>query len=182
MVATWSTWLINYITKDISTVTKGIIIHGCNAQGVMGSGVAKALRNKYPAIFNNYKAMCGVQGYNIDVMGQVSYYNPTPRLLICNAITQEFYGKDGGRYASVDAIDRAIQEVIIWTSELYILDVCYTTVRDDSQYLDIFMPKIGCGLGGLSWDDEVLPVVQRIDNNTSLKNMHYKIAFNICDI
>ena len=40
---------------DICSVNSGIIVHGCNAQGVMGSGVAKAIRLKYPQVFEDYK-------------------------------------------------------------------------------------------------------------------------------
>ena len=29
---------------------KGIIMHGCNAQGVMGSGLAKDIRERWPAV------------------------------------------------------------------------------------------------------------------------------------
>ena len=50
--------MINYLTKDITTVDRGIIAHGCNCQGVMGSGVARFLRDKYPQIFPEYAKMC----------------------------------------------------------------------------------------------------------------------------
>ncbi len=37
-----------YVSGDIRCVSSGIIVHGCNAQGVMGSGVALALRTTWP--------------------------------------------------------------------------------------------------------------------------------------
>jgi len=36
--------------KDITTITKGVIMHQVNCQDVMGSGVAKALYTKYPQV------------------------------------------------------------------------------------------------------------------------------------
>src|SRR5271167_114181 len=50
---------IKYLNKDITTVDEGIIAHGCNCQGVMGSGVARFLRDKYPQIFPYYQDLCG---------------------------------------------------------------------------------------------------------------------------
>ena len=34
--------------------TKGVIIHGCNCQGVMSSGIALQIRNKWPGVFETY--------------------------------------------------------------------------------------------------------------------------------
>ena len=59
---------IEYIRGDIITSLDDHIVHGCNAQGVMGSGVAKALRDEWPQIFKPYadfiatRASSGDQG------------------------------------------------------------------------------------------------------------------------
>ena len=37
---------------DILSVANGIIVHQVNAQGVMGSGLAKQIREKYPMAFD----------------------------------------------------------------------------------------------------------------------------------
>jgi len=37
-----------YRQGDLVMAVEPIIIHGCNAKGVMGSGVAKAIRAYYP--------------------------------------------------------------------------------------------------------------------------------------
>ena len=43
------------ITKDILTVTEGIICHQVNCMGVMGSGIAKAIRDKWPIVYDEYR-------------------------------------------------------------------------------------------------------------------------------
>ena len=40
--------------KDITTITKGVIMHQVNCQDVMGSGVAKALYTKYPQVKDEF--------------------------------------------------------------------------------------------------------------------------------
>jgi hypothetical protein len=39
---------IIYKQGDLLDCIEKVIVHGCNAQGVMGSGVALAIRKKYP--------------------------------------------------------------------------------------------------------------------------------------
>ena len=46
---------MDFIQKDITTERHGLIIHGVNCQGVMGSGVALAIRNKWPVVYDEYK-------------------------------------------------------------------------------------------------------------------------------
>ena len=58
--------------SNITEVTQGVIVHGCNAQGVMGSGVAKQLRAKYPEIYVDY--LDGLEEYsteNLSPLGAV---------------------------------------------------------------------------------------------------------------
>ena len=45
---------IEYITGDLLQTDVKHIIHGCNSKGVMGSGVAKVLREKYPRAYQDY--------------------------------------------------------------------------------------------------------------------------------
>ena len=46
--------MIHYVTGDLLGATQKVIIQGCNAQGVMGSGVAKVIRERWPEVFETY--------------------------------------------------------------------------------------------------------------------------------
>ena len=126
---------INYIKGDLLSTTEGIIMHGCNAQGVMGSGVALAVRQKYPKAYKRYKEEIqrGFLG-----LGDVQLVEVKQNLLIANAITQEFYGREKKLYVSYEAIRE-----------------CFTTVFEvarGTEVLCISIPKIGAGLGGGDWE------------------------------
>ena len=41
---------------DILSVTKGIITHQFNCQGVMGCGIELQIRQKWPEVYQRYKA------------------------------------------------------------------------------------------------------------------------------
>ena len=70
-------------------VAEGFIMHGCNAQGVMGSGFAKIIRERYPIAYQQYAD----QAPNY-ILGEVIPVLVAPNLVIVNAITQDFYGTD----------------------------------------------------------------------------------------
>ena len=134
--------MIKYVKDDLLSATKGLMVHGCNCQGVMGSGVALAIKRKYPQAFRDYSDYCFMYGtVASDLLGKVCYSRPTPELVIANAFTQEFYGTDKKQYASYAAISSALANI----TSIYPTKV------------PIVMPKIGCGLGGAEWD-----VVSRI--------------------
>ena len=47
--------VIKEIQKDITTVEEGVVLHGCNCSGGFGSGVAGAIRKKWPDVYEMFK-------------------------------------------------------------------------------------------------------------------------------
>ncbi len=125
---------------DITTVSgKSIIIHGVNCQNVMGSGVAKAIYTKWPEVKVQYHDACLEPGRFRPLLGTsrcVQSYDP---LVIFNLYSQDKYGYDGKVYASTTAIFDGLSGI-------------FSCVRHNFLgYKDIYMPEIGCGLGGLNF-------------------------------
>lgn len=125
-------------TGDLLAVNRGIIVHGCNAQGVMGSGVAKAIRDRYPFAYDLYRAAYEKKGLRVGQVVWATVSKDEPRLAIANAITQEFYGRDPARrYVDYDGV-RAAFHVVGDIARKHQLPVHY--------------PKIGAGLGNGDWN------------------------------
>lgn len=78
-----------------------VIGHCCNAQGVMGSGIAKSIKERYPEAFNQYKRYYdtghSVFGYCIPVLVDVNKG-------VFNLVGQDKYGYDGKRYLNYGAL------------------------------------------------------------------------------
>lgn len=138
------------IKKDITTVTFGVVAHGCNCdpRGIMGSGVAKAIRSKWPDAYLNHKKYIKIGGPAS--LGSVHVTNISDlKLYVANCYTQVKFGSDGKRYADLQAIE---------TTLTYVYGFC------KFNRLPIYLPQIGCGLGGLDWDNEVNPIVEKLDS------------------
>ena len=129
-------------------VKVGVIVHGCNAQGVMGSGVAKEVKERYPGAFQLYRSHCEMYGIGSKgLLGTTPAWvnshpvdneiDPTKHLVIVNAITQLNYGRDGQRYVSYAAVQEAFDNIRILCKAIGATDINF--------------PMIGAGLGGGDW-------------------------------
>ena len=129
--------MIEYIKYNLFNHEQQVIVHGCNAVGVMGSGFAKELRSKYPECYTKYHNFCNSYKNTSELMGRVCYWHGS-NITIANCITQEKYGRDGNKYVSYDAINDSMKDIYIEFSDINPKPI-------------ISMPKIGAGLGGGDW-------------------------------
>lgn len=135
------------VTKigNLLDVTAGHIVHGCNAQGVMGSGVALAVKRKYPGAFESY-----IQEYETFGLKLGSSYPwcQSDELVIWNAITQEGFGAPT-RNCSYDAIQSCFEQINFVMSSIVPNE---TAMFGSKSPLEIHIPAIGAGLGGGNWE------------------------------
>lgn len=141
--------MIKVRVGNVVDVEEGIIVHGCNAHGVMGSGVAKAIRDKWPIVYEVYKRYFAKEGLEL---GDVIWVMVNPHkgrdLIVVNAITQDRFGGPE-RHANYFAIRKAFRKLCQITEEF-------------ATY-GIHFPLIGAGLANGRWDiiskiiDETVP-------------------------
>ena len=78
------------VNADLLLAPERIIAHGCNAQGVMGSGVAKAIKEKWPGAYKEYRQIYLDRGLTLG--RNIHYHFRTDKKLIVNCITQKIDG------------------------------------------------------------------------------------------
>jgi O-acetyl-ADP-ribose deacetylase (regulator of RNase III) len=122
---------------NLLDVTSGHIVHGCNAKAVMGSGVALAVKKKYPIAFESYQMQSVITGLKLGYAYPVQIDN---KLCIWNAITQEEYGQPT-RNCSYDAIQSCFEQI----NKHLAADV-------SGIVKEVHIPLIGAGLGGGNWN------------------------------
>jgi O-acetyl-ADP-ribose deacetylase (regulator of RNase III) len=147
------------IKQDITTV-KGpaLIAHGVNCQKAMGSGVARALFEKWPGVRTQY-----IQ-HGSQQLGDVQFVVPEGgEYVIANCFTQVSYGRDPNmRYANPASILCTLLRTALFARQCLNLD-------------RVHIPRIGCGLGGLDWSQDVEPLIHQIEARIG-------IDFVVCDL
>lgn len=139
--------MIKIMEGNLFDTTAPIIAHQVNCRGVMGSGVAKQVKKKYPEAFKEYTMLCS----SVPEEKLLGFAQPCfiEGKIIVNLFGQEKYGYDGKQYTSTKSLQNAfieLRKIAEWTSN----DV-------------IAMPyKIGCARGGADWDKEVFPMIRLI--------------------
>lgn len=127
---------IKLITGDLFTTKTDIIVHGVNCKGVMGSGVAKQIKERFPSAYADYMHKYKNDGWNL---GDTQYSRTEcdqPRFIV-NCATQYNYGKDNEQYVNYEALSYSLANVIRFAAR---------------EKYSIAMPKIGAGLGGGNWN------------------------------
>lgn len=91
------------------------VAHCCNAQGVMGSGVAKEIKERIPDAYEVYRK--GYESYrkhNFNFLGSCWHGGK-----VFNLVGQEFYGTDKKRYVNYGALSSAIFSVRVSIDYLF---------------------------------------------------------------
>lgn len=122
---------LHVVKGDLFESTYEAYAHGCNAKGVMGAGIAKSFSSKYPAMYRDYRSRCLMNQLR---PGQCFTWIED-NTVIFNLITQDNPGKNAN-YEYIQSAFHAMHE------EAYNFGIKF-----------IGIPPIGCGIGGLIWDN-----------------------------
>lgn len=149
--------MITVVDGDLMDSTEDIIAHSVNCMGVMGSGVALAIRNKYPDVYKSYKSLCDTVRCEA-LLSQVQICKTTDGKRVANLFGQLRYGTD---------IRHTDYEVLGKTFHIL------ASIAAPAD-LSIAMPYgIGCGRGGGDWAI-VYPMIEKEFANCNVTLYRYK--------
>lgn len=144
------------VEKDITQSDATLILHQVNCQHVMGSGVAKAIKTKWPRVYHDYMSI------EEQKLGMIQTVKVEDGKYVVNMFAQDRYGYDGKRYTSYDALDKCLQQVA---------EFCRNEMID---YIAIPY-NMSCDRGGASWN-VVLSLIENAfkDNFINIEICEYK--------
>jgi len=150
---------MEYRKGNLFNAEDGVAIaHGCNCQGVMGAGIALQFKNRYPEMFEWYKFKCQHKDFSPGdafVWKGKNYIGRVEDRYILNLATQD----RPGPYARLEWIDQSLRSAIKTFGE---------------AVPTIAMPNIGCGIGGLDWED-VEVVLETLEKSSNVKFIVYSL-------
>lgn len=131
---------IVYKTGNLLDAQTDVIAHQVNCQGVMGSGVAKQIREKWPNVYKAYRAECDpFTDLNKPLLGNCQLVQVNDNQHVANLFGQKYYGRDGRRYTSYDAIYDALTNLAVQMM--------------DNGMKSLAIPyKMSSDRGGADWD------------------------------
>ena len=128
---------------DITQSKSNFICHCVNCQGKMGSGVAKALKEKYPLVFSAYNGFVQENGIGRNLLGKIQVVQVTnDDINVVNMFCQEYYGYDGRKYVSYDAIVVAFNKLCDY----------FLSKKTNTDMIISIPYKFGSGLAGGNWN------------------------------
>ena len=133
--------MIKHIKCDIFESGADVICHQVNCQGVMGSGIAKQVRERYPWVYGTYKNFCIGVAEEHKAKPEIMLGTSLPvyideNRVIENLFGQEKYGYDSNCYTNYEKLKDALH-----------------TVKLRHSNKTIAIPyKIGCARGGGDWN------------------------------
>jgi O-acetyl-ADP-ribose deacetylase (regulator of RNase III) len=121
--------MIRYLTSDLFAATAQTLVNPVNTEGVMGAGLARAFRDRYPEMFREYRELCRERRLSIGTL----HLWQGPDRWVLNLPT-----KTSWRLPST----------------LAYIEAGLRRFRQDYPALGITsvaFPALGCGCGSLSW-------------------------------
>ena len=107
--------MIKHIKGDIFQSDADVILHQVNCQGVMGSGVAKQVRENYPWVFGYYKHLCDdakkLPNGTKSLLGVSQFIFIDEMRQIGNLFAQDRFGYDGKCYSDYEASKKCLTYV-----------------------------------------------------------------------
>lgn len=141
----------------------GILCHQANCQGVMGAGIAKQIKERYPRVYWDYRrayergelklgeAIITILRAEGIAEPEKGSYRGVPSLVCASVLAQNHYKPRGVCHTNMIALASGFKKVKDFRDGIY---------EASGLYLDIYIPEgIGCGLAGGNWNE----VSSRID-------------------
>lgn len=142
--------MIKEIQKDVTTVERGIVLHQVNCLGVMGSGVALAIKNKWPKVYERYAELHAQYSFQPwKLLGKPQIVTIDEGLSVANLFGQYDCGA-GQRFTEYGSLAISFFDLN---------DILY-------HYEDIYIPyKMGCDRGGGDWNIVSNMIETLLDND-----------------
>lgn len=130
---------MNYKKGNILESNTQVIINPVNTVGVMGKGLALAFKKQFPHNYKIYKKACKNKTIDIGKLLLVSDFNNESNLerkqFVINFPTKKHWRSP----SKIEYIEEGLKDLV--------------RVIETQKFESVAIPALGCGLGGLEWEN-----------------------------
>jgi O-acetyl-ADP-ribose deacetylase (regulator of RNase III) len=126
-------------TGDLFSAETPALMHGVNTKGLMGAGIAVRFREDFPEMYEEYRRICKAG----ELLPGDTFIYDAGEVVVYNAASQDKPGPDARLPWLISSVSVALADA------------------DERGFEFIAMPLIGCGIGGLVWED-VEPELEKL--------------------
>ena len=141
--------MITYKTGNLLESKAQVLVNTVNCVGVMGKGIALQFKEKFPLMFEQYKKVCGTL---LTKGGDIWWYRMgvSDHYILCFATKQHWKFK-----SKIEWIEYGLKSFVAEYKQLKIKSVAF--------------PKLGCNNGGLDWETQVKPLMEKYLGNLKIE-------------
>lgn len=147
--------MIEYVKGDILEAKTDAIVNTVNCVGIMGKGLALKFKEKYPRMFEAYRALCQAGHIKPGYVHTFAVGSFLPPFFVINFPTKRHWW-DNSRLEDIDSGLEALAYIVKKTG-----------------ISSISIPPLGCGLGGLDWQ-VVRPMIEKVFWDSQVKVYLYE--------
>lgn len=125
--------MIKVLVGDIFDSKMETLVNTVNCVGVMGKGIAKEFKSRYPEMFSEYKEMCNQKQVKIGELAIHEINEVFSQRRILNFPTKDHWKSPSKVTDIIEGLDYFINNYQAWNIK------------------SIAFPPLGCGNGGLKW-------------------------------
>ncbi len=130
---------VAYTTDAIFASNADALVVPVNTVGAMGAGLAKAFARRYPDLASAYAIQCAKKRL---IVGTLFYWRaPDGKTIVCLPTK-----RDWREPSRVEDVARSL--------------LVFRRTYDAFDVTSVSLPQLGCGLGGLDWENQVKPLME----------------------
>jgi len=146
--------VIKFVKGNLFDTDAEAIVNTVNCVGVMGKGIALHVKKRYPNVFQEYKIMCDNKELKPGIMQTVSTGNLLGIQYVVNFPTKRHWKAR----SKIEDIELGLNALVKEINRMNIKSIA--------------LPPLGCGNGGLDWND-VKPLI--VNSFNYLDNVEAKV-------
>lgn len=131
--------MLMYVQQDIFKSPAQVIVNTVNTVGVMGKGIAKRYKEIYPDMYKQYQKFC--EQHLLDI-GKLWIYKSDTKWIL-NFPTKKHWRQP----SKIEYVEQGLKKFV----ETY----------EEKGITSVSFPQLGCGNGGLDWEKEVRPLMEK---------------------